>query len=48
MAVFRAPGVLCYFNPNGEVLRDRAGFRETRKACKDQEKMPLPLWMNIR
>ena len=42
------PGVLCYFNPNGEVLRDRATFREHWIECKKQEKIPLALWMNIR
>src|SRR4029077_18617459 len=48
LAVFKAPGILCYFNPNGEVLRDRAGFRETWIECKKQNKIPLLLWMNIR
>jgi Domain of unknown function (DUF4261) len=48
LAAFKAPGVICYFNPNGEVLRDRASFRELRTACKKQEKIPLPLWMNVR
>jgi hypothetical protein len=28
LAVFAVPGVRCYFNPNGEVLRDRASFSE--------------------
>jgi hypothetical protein len=48
LALFDVPGVLCYFNPNGEVLRDGAGFGELWEACMDQEKIPLPLWMNIR
>lgn len=48
VTLLRAPGVLCYFNPNGEVLRDRAGFREIRKACKEQNKIPFLLWTNIR
>src|SRR5262245_51746441 len=48
LAVFKAPGILCYFNPNGEVLRDRAGFREVWSACKQQDKIPLLLWMNVR
>jgi hypothetical protein len=48
IALFNAPGVICYFNPNGEVLRDRASFCEVWDACREQEKIPLPLWMNIR
>jgi hypothetical protein len=41
-------GVLCYFNPNGEVLRDACGFRELWSACNEQNNLPLPIWMNIR
>lgn len=48
LALFPAPGVLCYFNPNGEVLSDRAGFREVWSECKHQRKIPLSLWMNVR
>jgi Domain of unknown function (DUF4261) len=48
LAVFKAPGVICYFNPNGEVLRDRASFRELWTGCKKEEKIPLQLWMNVR
>lgn len=48
LALLNAPGVICYFNPNGEVLRDYASFRQVWDACTDQQKMPLPLWMNIR
>ena len=29
LAIIEAPGILCYFNPNGEVLRDREGFLKT-------------------
>jgi hypothetical protein len=48
LAVLGAPGVLCYFNPNGEVLRDLATFREVWLECKKQKKIPLQLWMNVR
>jgi hypothetical protein len=48
LTLLKVRGVLCYFNPNGEVLRDRAGFRELRAACKKQDKIPLGLWMNVR
>src|SRR5262249_47299033 len=36
-AVLKAPGVMCYFNSNGEVLRDRASFRELWSECKKQD-----------
>jgi hypothetical protein len=48
LALLEAPGVICYFNPNGEVLRDRQSFRQLWYACQEQQKIPLPLWMNIR
>jgi hypothetical protein len=48
MAVFNAPGVICYFNPNGEVLRDRASFCALWEECAKQQNVPLPLWTNIR
>jgi hypothetical protein len=48
LAILNAPGVICYFNPNGEVLRDRASFRELWDRCIRQSKIPLPLWINIR
>jgi hypothetical protein len=48
IALLKAPGVICYFNPNGEVLRDYDSFREVWDGCTEQQKMPLPLWSNIR
>jgi hypothetical protein len=48
LPLLKLPGVLCYFNPNGEVLRDRATFREHWIAAKKQEKIPLALWINAR
>jgi hypothetical protein len=48
MALLALPGVICYYNPNGEVLRDRASFCETWKACAEEEKLPFLLWSNIR
>ena len=48
LASFTVPGVICYFNPNGEVLKDHTGFYEVWKECGQQEKIPLPLWVNIR
>ncbi len=48
MALLKVPGVICYFNPNGEVLRDDPSFQEVWDACNEQQKLPLPLWMNVR
>lgn len=48
IVLLQAPGVICYFNPNGEVLRDYTSFRQIWDACVEQQKTPLPLWMNIR
>jgi hypothetical protein len=48
LALFDTPGVLCYFNPNGEVLCDRQRFAETFKGATAQGKLPLQLWSNVR
>ena len=48
MALLEAPGVLCYFNPNGEVLRDIATYREEWEESLKERKDPLPLWSNVR
>lgn len=42
------PGVLCYFNPNGEVLWDMSSFASTWDDATKQQKVPLLLWMNVR
>jgi hypothetical protein len=48
LATIDAPGVLCYFNPNGEVLCDAKYFREVREMARRNEVLPLPLWGNVR
>jgi Domain of unknown function (DUF4261) len=48
LALIDAPGVLCYFNPNGEVLRDRKRFRDLWDGCRKQQKVSLLLWTNTR
>lgn len=48
MAVLEAPGTLCYFNPNGEVLRDLASFRREWDGLLEHQFVPHPLWANIR
>ncbi len=42
------PNVLCYFNPNGEVLRDARQFGATLRGCEEQGRLPLLLWTNVR
>ena len=48
LALLAMPGAICYYNPNGEVLRDRDSFSEVWEACVEQEKLPFPLWTNVR
>lgn len=48
VTLLEVPAVLCYFNPNGEVLRDRDSFHDVWEECLKQQYLPLPLWVNIR
>jgi len=48
LVLFGVSGVTCYFNPSGEVLYDDASFRRIWDACRQQENIPLPLWIDIR
>lgn len=48
LSLFETRGALCYFNPNGEVLLDQAGFSDVWNPCCEQSLLPLPLWSNIR
>jgi hypothetical protein len=48
LPLLELPGVVCYFNPSGEVLCDSSYFRTTWEACQQQKKTPLPLWCNVR
>jgi hypothetical protein len=47
-SVLNVPGALCYFNPNGEVLRDKAGLCETSDFGMEHRLPPLDAWSNIR
>ena len=47
-ALLELPGALCYFNPNGEVLRDAAGVRESLRHAAANKLPPLELWCNVR
>lgn len=46
--LFDVPGVICYFNPNGEVLRGHLSFKEILDTCTKEGNIPLPLWANVR
>lgn len=48
LALLKLPGVICYFNPNGEVLRDQESFASTWQRAAEQRAIPLPLWVNVR
>jgi hypothetical protein len=47
-ALLGLDGALCYFNPNGEVLRDAAGVQESLSFARENELPPLDLWCNVR
>jgi hypothetical protein len=47
-ALIGLPEVLCYFNPNGECVRDPRGFLESLSYHSLAELMPLELWSNVR
>jgi len=42
------PEALCYFNPNGEVLRDRNFVEGVLDFSRERKLPPLDLWSNIR
>lgn len=47
-ALLRLPQAICYFNPNGEVLRDSETFEESAKLCAEHEIPTIDLWANVR
>ena len=47
-AVMGLPESLCYFNPGGEVIRDRDGLREGLNFAWSHELPPLDMWTNVR
>jgi hypothetical protein len=47
-ALLKLPQAECYFNPNGEVLRDRVTFEESTALCNEHEIPTIDLWSNIR
>ncbi len=47
-ALLNVRGALCYFNPNGEVLRDQDGLRESLNYGWAHKLPPLDVWSNVR
>ncbi len=47
-ALLQLPQALCYFNPNGEVLRDRDGLRQSLEFAQSAKLLPLDIWSNVR
>jgi hypothetical protein len=47
-ALVRVPEAICYFNPNGECVRDARGFLDSLSYHASARLMPLDLWSNIR
>jgi hypothetical protein len=41
-------GALCYFNPNGEVLRNAIGMHESLAFARENDLPPFDLWTNVR
>ena len=46
-AILGLPQALCYFNPNGEVLRDKASL-ESQLPSSPDDPIPIELWANVR
>lgn len=47
-ALLQLPQAICYFNPSGEVLRDRETFEESLQLCSEHEIPTVDLWSNVR
>ncbi|MBB3207470.1 hypothetical protein FHS27_003291 [Rhodopirellula rubra] len=47
-AITELPQAICYFNPNGEVLRDLATLNESFEFAEENDFPPLDLWSNVR
>ena len=48
LSLLDVQGALCYFNPNGEMLRDQNGLRETLNFGRSNDLPPLDAWSNVR
>jgi len=47
-AITELPQAICYFNPNGEVLRDLQTLNESFEYAEENDFPPLDLWSNVR
>lgn len=47
-ALTELPEAICYFNPNGEVLRDLKTLNESFEFAEENDFPPLDLWSNVR
>lgn len=47
-ALLELPAALCYYNPNGEVLKDEGGLRESLNYGWAHDLPPLDAWSNVR
>jgi hypothetical protein len=47
-SLLRLPDAICYFNPGGEVLRDRVSFEESQSLCEEHSIPTIDLWSNVR
>ena len=47
-AILNAPQALCYFNPNGEILRDKADIQESLNFAAEHGFPALDIWSNVR
>ena len=47
-ALLEVPGAICYYNPNGEVLRDATTLAASLKYGDDEGVAPLDAWCNVR
>ena len=46
--LLKLPQTICYFNPSGEVLRDRESFSESEALCREHSIPTIDLWSNVR
>ena len=46
--MMKLPGALCYFNPNGETLRNVQQLEESRAFAYDHDIPPLDAYSNVR
>lgn len=48
LAILKLPGTLCYYNPNGEAVRDRDSLVESIDSGHEQDIVPIDVIANVR